>query len=108
MGPQAVRRLLLRGANPTLRGVIDGSRVDLHGQFSRNRPKIVVDARGAAEEAKGTLRCFINSIYTGVSTARFSPVHSWSYMSEQDIHEEAAMLLMEEAELGESSALLAA
>eukprot|EP00928_Gymnodinium_smaydae_P100176 TRINITY_DN9767_c0_g2_i1.p1 TRINITY_DN9767_c0_g2~~TRINITY_DN9767_c0_g2_i1.p1 ORF type:complete len:875 (+),score=95.82 TRINITY_DN9767_c0_g2_i1:185-2626(+) len=103
VGPDAVRAFLLRGANPTVKDSIRGSRVDHSGQYSSRGPTMFLNAVEVAAEAKATLRRYIDGIFDGSSTS-----WEWAYDSKEDMRDEAEQLLTEEALLGESVALLEA
>lgn len=103
VGPDAVRKFLLRGANPTLKHVIHVSRIEHRGQCSHKGPKLALTAVEVAAEAKATLRRYIGRFFDGSST-RFE----WEYICKADMRDEAEQLLMEEVWLGESVALLEA
>jgi len=104
VGPQAVRGLLVRGANPLLKGYVRGSRMDYRAQYSHKGPKLIVTAGEAAAEAKATLRRYIDGVFVGTSTNSL-----WEYTkSKEEMKDKANALLSDEASLGESVALLEA
>ena len=104
-------RLLCEGANPTLKDVIiSDAAPGQRGGTAAERPeqrqsgsgvRILVDAGGAAAEAKATLRRYVDGILAGTTT---DP--RWAVLPKREMYPMAAALLSEEAELGESAGLL--